>query len=56
MGEKFLIRYGQSEHNVFIKIKTPSKNVFPSDVERTVSIPTEWLNSVTSLNYFPIIQ
>ena len=34
----FQIRYGQAEQNVFIQDKTPCKNVFPSDVERTVGV------------------
>ena len=34
----FSIRYCLSEQNVFIYDKTPNKNVFPSDIERTVEI------------------
>ena len=35
----FLIRYGQSEQNIFIQ--TPCKNVFPRDIERTVGARTK---------------
>ena len=41
----FLIRHGQSEQNILIWNKTPTKNVFPNDVERTVNIflQTVWI-------------
>ena len=37
----FLIRYGQSEQNIFILNKTPSKKRLSSDVKRTRSTEIE---------------
>ena len=37
-----MIRYGQYEQNIFIKIKRLAKHVFPSDVERTVGKELYW--------------